>query len=167
MCYNRSMQDVITPFYILICHLVKIIFMEEEVYDYVYEVTKRYPCKNENNGEVRIDYDEIAKKLSIVSASGRKPVTEGVRRTFEEAYRAYVEGCMRKVNNQLAIFMFQGTYKPLTQINRPRRGMTYVSDYLREVTRKLPKLPKGERYVFPALKVIRAEEDTKVFVLNR
>lgn len=161
------MQDVVTPFYILVCQLVKIIFLEEKLYDYVYEVAKKYPYEEENNREVRIDYDEIAENLSIVSASGRKPVTEDVRRTFEETYRDYVEERISEVDNPLAIFMFQGTYNPLAQINRPRRGMTYVSDYLREVTRKLPKLPKGERYVFPALKVIRTEVDTQVFVLNR
>ena len=90
-----------------------------------------------------------------------------LRRRFRRAYERYVSRRLSEIKEPLAIIMFQGTYKPIIPRNQPRNGMVYIEDNLRQVLRILPKLPNGEKYAFPALKILREEDGSEAFIFPR
>ena len=138
------------------------------MYDYTVEMMKKYQPESKEKYRRKPDYDMVAEGLFIVTDDGiRKPVDNSVRELFRKRYETYVKRRLHESKDPLAIFMFQGEYKPMLQRNRPRRGMTYIEDNLRQVIKELPKLPEGERYIFPALRIIREEEGTEAFVLSK
>lgn len=137
------------------------------MYDYVYEMVKEYHAEDDDAREFRINYEAIAEKLCIASRKERWAVSSDVKEQFRRAYETYVERRIREIKDPLAIIMFQGTFKPIVPRNQPRRGMVYIEDNLRKITDTLPKLSRGEKYVFPALKIIRAENGTDVIIMSR
>lgn len=137
------------------------------MYDYVVEMTKKHKGDDDEKVWREIDFSIISDELYIVSGRERREVTAEVRETFRKKYRKYVINRMENIGSGLAIVMFQGTYKRIIPRNSPRNGMRYIEDNLRQVTKQLPKLPKGERYVFPALKIIIAEYGVDFFVFPK
>ena len=139
--------------------------MSKKDYDYVVEMMKEYHSDDGIKKRCIIDYDAIAEGLCIATRSEKKPVSFDVKAQFRRAYERYVSRRLREINDPLAIIMFQGTYEPVILRNRPRNGMSYIEDNLRQVIKGLPKLSRGEHYVFPALKIIRAEDGSDAFIL--
>ena len=136
-------------------------------YDYVVEMMKEYHPDDGIKKPCVINYDAIAEQLCIVTRSEKKPVSSEVKEKFREAYERYVIRRLSEIKEPLAIIMFQGTYNPIIPRNQPRKGMVYIEDNLRQVLRNLPKLPKGEKYAFPALKIIRSEDGSDAFIFSR
>ena len=169
MCYNSSMQNVFTPFCILVLSAGKNIFlggiMSKKDYDYVVEMMRKY--QEEEGTEYRIDYGMIAGNLIIDGKDGKKEVSLDVKQRFMELYIIYVETLMKENKSPLAIFMFHGEHFKMVRRNPLRRGMVYIEDDLRAITKLLPELPEGEIYVFPALQIIRSEEGEEPFILVR
>ena len=169
MCYNSSTQNVFTPFCILSLSTCKNIFfggtMSRSDYDYVVEAMKEYHSEDDGKRRCIINYDAIAEGLYISTRSERWPVSSEVKEQFKKAYKQYVSNRLEEINEPLVIIMFQGRYNRIIPRNRPRNGMHYVEDNLRQVLDSLPKLKAGEKYVFPALKIIRAEDSSDAFIL--
>ena len=167
-CYNNNMQNVFTPFCSLVLATGKNNFLGGRMYDYTVEMMRKYQPKEKVKWEGSPYYREVAEGLFIVTADGdRKPADKNVKELFRKTYERYVERRLHESRDPLAIFMFQGWYKPIFQRNRPRKGMVYIEDNVQQVIKVLPKLLKGERYGFPALRIIREEEGTEAFVLSR
>lgn len=137
------------------------------MYDYVVEMTKKHKGDDDEKVWREIDFSIISDELYIVSGRERREVTAEVRETFRKKYRKYVINRMENIGSGLAIVMFQGTYRRIIPRNSPRNGMSYIEDNVRQVVKQLPKLPKGERYVFPALKIIISENGVDFFVFPR
>lgn len=135
------------------------------MYDYTVEMMRKY--HEEKGIEYKINYGKIAANLIIDGKNGKREASDDVKRRFMELYMVYVETLLKETKSPLAIFMFQGTHFRMVHRNPLRRGMIYIEDDLREIIKLLPELPKGEFYVFPALKIIRSEEGVKPFVLIR
>ena len=169
MCYNSSMQDVLTPFCNLVLPACKNIFlggtMSKSDYDYVVEAMKEYHSKDDEKRCYIINYDAIAEGLYIATRSERWPVSSELREQFKKSYKQYVSNRLEEINEPLVIIMFQGRYNRIIPRNLPRNGMHYVEDNLRQVLDSLPKLKAGEKYIFPALKIIRAEDGSDAFIL--
>ena len=165
------MQDVFTPFCTLVLSAGKNIFfggtMSKKDYDYVVEMMKEYHSDDGIKKRCIIDYDAIAEGLCIATRSERKPVSFEVKAQFRRAYERYVSRRLSEIKEPLAIIMFQGIYNPIIPRNRPRNGMVYIEDNLRQVLRNLPKLPNGEKYAFPALKILREEDGSDAFIFPR
>ena len=153
----------------LVCKPRKNIFlggiMLKSDYDYVVEMMKEYHHEDDVKRWYVINYDAIADALCIATRSKKWSGTSEVKNRFKEEYKSYVSRRLREINDPLAIIMFQGTYEPVILRNRPRNGMSYIEDNLRQVIKGLPKLSRGEHYVFPALKIIRAEDGSDAFIL--
>ena len=165
------MQNVFTPFCTFVLSACKnILFggtMSKKDYDYVVEMMKEYHSDDGIKKRCIIDYDAIAEGLCIATRSEKKPVSFDVKAQFRRAYERYVSRRLSEIKEPLAIIMFQGIYNPIIPRNRPRSGMVYIEDNLRQVLRNLPKLPNGEKYAFPALKILREEDGSDAFIFPR
>lgn len=136
-------------------------------YDYVEEMVKEY---HPDDGIIRrcvINYDAIAEGLCIVIRNERYPVSLEVRKQFRKDYEKYVSRRLREIKEPLAIIIFQGRYNPYIPRNPPRNGMAYIEDGLRQVLKSLPKPPKGGKYAFPALRIVREEDGSDAFIIPR
>ena len=156
-----------TPFCSKYRQQEKIIFWEEtNMYDYTVEMMKKYEPE-ETKCQEEINFKCISECLCIVSKGRRIEVNDKLKETFRKKYKKYVRNMLRSLKNKNAIIMFQGTYRRIIPRNSPRRGMVYIEDNLKSVIEALPKLKEGERYVFPALKVIKEENETDFFIFQR
>ena len=141
--------------------------MSKSDYDYVVEAMKEYHSEDDEKKCCTINYDAIAEGLYIATGSERWPVSSELKEQFKKAYKRYVSNRLKEINEPLVIIMFQGRHNRIIPRNRPRNGMYYVEDNLRQVMKSLPKLKAGENYAFPALKIIRAEDGSDAFILPR
>lgn len=141
--------------------------MAKRDYDYVVEMMKAYHPENNQKRRYTINYDAIAEGLCIVAGKERWPVRPKEKEQFRNAYKSYVSERLSKITDPVVTVMFQGTYDPIVRRNRPRKGMSYIEDNLKQVLKSLPRLESGEKYVFPALKIIRDEEGADAFVYPR
>ena len=137
------------------------------MYDYATEMMKKYEQEKETDIWKEVDYSIISDGLYIVSREGKRPVDEEVRQTFKKKYKKYVKAKMTEIGDTYAIVMFQGTYRRIVPRNSPRNGMIYVEDNLRQVVKSLPKLERGERYAFPALRIVKNEMGVDFLVFRR
>lgn len=139
----------------------------DKYYDYTVEMMRENYEQTEAEFWKEIDFSIISDGLYIISGGKRVEASDEVKKAFGKSYNKYVKSKIRKIGGKLAIVMFQGTYRRIIPRNSPRNGMVYIEDNLKQVTKKLPKLPKGERYVFPALKIIISENGVDFFVFPR
>lgn len=136
------------------------------MYDYTVEMMKKYKEEKTEFWE-EINFACISESLCIVSKGRIIEVDDKLKEAFRKKYKKHVKNKLRRLKDKYAIVMFQGTYKRIIPRNSPRRGMIYIEDNLKDVINELPKLKDGERYVFPALKVIKAENGTDFFIFQR
>ena len=139
----------------------------DKYYDYTVEMMRENYEQTEAEFWKEIDFSIISDGLYIISGGKRVEASDEVKKAFGKSYNKYVKSKIRGIGGKLAIVMFQGTYRRIIPRNSPRNGMVYIEDNLKQVTKKLPKLPKGERYVFPALKIIISENGVDFFVFPR
>ncbi len=139
----------------------------DKYYDYTVEMMRKNYEQTKAEFWKEIDFSIISDGLYIISGGKRIEVSDETKETFRKKYRKYVINQMEKIGSRLAIVMFQGTYRRIIPRNSPRNGMSYIEDNVRQVVKQLPKLPKGERYVFPALKIIISENGVDFFVFPR
>lgn len=137
------------------------------MYDYATEMMRKYEQEKETDIWKEVDYSIISDGLYIVSREGKRPVDEEVRQTFKKKYKKYVKAKMTEIGDTYAIVMFQGTYRRIVPRNSPRNGMIYVEDNLRQVVKSLTKLERGERYAFPALRIVKNEMGVDFLVFRR
>ena len=139
----------------------------DKYYDYTVEMMRENYEQTEAEFWKKIDFSIISDGLYIISGEKIVEASDEVKKAFGKSYNKYVKSKIREIGGKLAIVMFQGTYRRIIPRNSPRNGMVYIDDNLKQVTKKLPKLPKGERYVFPALKIIISENGVDFFVFPR
>ena len=141
----------------------------DKYYDYTVEMMRNYHGQTDAEFWKKIDFSIVSEELYIICRGEKKEVTDEVRESFRKAYKKYINAKMKEIGGKLklAIVMFQGTYRRIIPRNSPRNGMSYIEDNVRQVVKQLPKLPKGERYVFPALKIIISENGVDFFVFPR
>ena len=139
----------------------------DKYYDYTVEMMREFQAQTDDEFWKEIDFSIISDGLYIISEGKRVEASDEVKKAFGKAYNKSVKSKIREIGGKLAIVMFQGTYRRIIPRNSPRNGMVYIEDNLKQVTKKLPKLPKGERYVFPALKIIISENGVDFFVFPR
>ena len=139
----------------------------DKYYDYTVEMMRENYEQTEAEFWKEIDFSIISDGLYIISGGKIVEASDEVKKAFGKAYNKYVKSKIREIGGKLAIVMFQGTYRRIIPRNSPRNGMVYIDDNLKQVTKKLPTLPKGERYVFPALKIIISENGVDFFVFPR
>ena len=141
----------------------------DKYYDYTVEMMRNYHEQTDAEFWKKIDFSIVSEELYIICRGEKKEVTDEVRESFRKAYKKYINAKMKEIGEKLklAIVMFQGTYRRIIPRNSPRKGMSYIEDNVRQVVKQLPKLPKGERYVFLALKIIISENGVDFFVFPR
>ena len=137
------------------------------MYDYTVEMMREYKPEKVESFEERIDFRIISDKLCVASKQGRIPVSKKVKEAFRKKYKQYVTRKMEELGETYGIIMFQGTYNRIIPRNNPRNGMIYIEDNLKQVLKALPELEDGERYVFPALRVIKADYGIDYAVISR
>lgn len=137
------------------------------MYDYTVEMMKKYPRESEYQYFEEIDFGIIAEGLCIVCGGERISVDKKVKDSFKKKYKKYVTAKLNKLGDRYVILMLQGTYHRIVPRNTPRNGMEYIEDNLKPVIDSLPKLEQGQRYVFPALRIIKAEYGTDFLVFPR
>lgn len=140
--------------------------MSKSDYDYVVEMMKEYEPEDNQKRRCIINYEAIAEGLCITKGKVKVPASVEVKRKFREEYEKYVNRTLRMTKEPLAIIVFQGRYNPPRPINFHRKEMTYIEDCLSQVINSLPRLPKGEKYVFPILRIIKDEEGTDAFIIS-
>ena len=139
----------------------------DNYYDYTVEMMRKYQAQTDDEFWKEIDFSIISEGLYIVSEGKRLEASDEVKRAFGKAYNKHVKSKIEEIGEKHAIVMFQGTYRRIIPRNSPRKGMVYIEDDVKQVTKKLPKLHKGDRYVFPALKIIISENGVDFFVFPR
>lgn len=134
------------------------------MYDYVLAASEVPLSKIEGPS---FDYaGDVAKKLCVVKKTGTRPVSAKVKKRFRKEYEKYVERRLGEFSGQSVIIVFQEPHSPLKELRPKNNGRTYIEDNLKEVIKCLPYLQKGERYSFPALRIIVNPENLEFFVIR-
>ena len=120
-------------------------------YDYAVEMMRKYPHDEATDLEERYyDYaGEVSRLLRVKKLTGTYSVNSGARKTFRQEYEKLVDKAICMINGSAEI-VFQGTYGHV--LPNPDGAIRFTVD-VSNIIKKLPKLQKGESYVFPTLKV--------------
>ena len=127
--------------------------MSRCMYDYAVEMMRSY--HEEEPKEFFTNYSRIASQLAIQGKDRRKQVSSDIKEMFYGLYQAYVETLLKEFKEPSAIFVFQSESYKIRQRNKTRKGVLYYESNLKSVLMALPKLPEGENYIFPILRIIR------------
>ena len=134
------------------------------MYDYVLETSRKVSHQKDVHG---IDYaGDVAKKLCVVKKTGTRTVSSKVRKRFRKEYEKYVESRLGEIGKRAVTITFQEPHSPLEQVKPKNNGRIYIEDNLKDVMKCLPYLQRGERYSFPALRVIISHDHLEFFVIR-
>ena len=123
------------------------------MYDYVEEMTKDWLNElMEKVDDKPFSYEDISKRLTVVTNMGERQVSGKVRRLFEKLYEQYVEKRVGEVSERNATIIFCEKHNKCVS-KYTARGVAYYNDNLLEVIKALPYCREGEYYKFPALRV--------------